>query len=304
VTHVELSVIVPVGAVNDRASRCLRQLRACIDASERRAELVLVLNGPDPVQRHGLADVLADRAIVTIERQCRIGSAPARCLGVDAARGPLLLFTDADCVVPPTWIAAMAAGAECHGVCTSHVTAANRVRNVYIRLEEKIDRYRNSQTAPSGGRRFCTFQSFATRREALIRPVPDATNTAEDLQISLEYLARGITIGEVRGAEPATFYPASLRECLQRRTKHARGVAFMQRLWPRERWAELGFTPLADLRSMPRRARQMGLTGLELAFYFVLQTYFVLNWQFYVSARRAPGSADGGRRGAAPTGGR
>lgn len=130
--EVEVSVILPM--FNPGAA-----LHAQLDALDRQEvgvpwELLVVDNGSTDGSRHLAQRWAADRP------HCRVldaveqpGAAHARNIGSQAARGRLLLFTDADDIVAPGWIDAMIAAAEqgalLGGVDTSLHVARDRSRS-------------------------------------------------------------------------------------------------------------------------------------------------------------------------------
>ncbi len=70
------------------------------------AEVLIVLNGPGP---HWHGPVLTDPIVRTI-RSDRPGPAAARNVGLTAARHPVVLFTDDDCLVPLSWCRDLSSG--------------------------------------------------------------------------------------------------------------------------------------------------------------------------------------------------
>jgi hypothetical protein len=92
-------------------------------------------------------------------------------------------------------------------------------------------------------------------------------------------------VANVEHATLKTIYPASLRECLARRAKHARGVAFAQRLWPRREWRRLGMRGPVELGLAAFvRIWKMRLPLPELALALALRLSFALFWGYYLLA--------------------
>jgi hypothetical protein len=87
---------------------CARSLTTVIRAvtAVGDAELLVVANGAGPRQRLPILD----QPPVRVLESTRPGPGAARNVGLRAARHPIVLFTDDDCVVPPTWCADMAGG--------------------------------------------------------------------------------------------------------------------------------------------------------------------------------------------------
>jgi glycosyltransferase involved in cell wall biosynthesis len=94
-----VSVIVPVFNDAPRLARCLVALRAQTWPADW-LEVIVVDNG----STDDLAPALAELPGVVAIRELRPGSYAARNVGVAAARGEILAFTDADCLPAPDWI--------------------------------------------------------------------------------------------------------------------------------------------------------------------------------------------------------
>ena len=105
------SLVSVVIATRGRPAR----LTACVDSvlatSYPALEVIVVDNAPpdDSTQRM-VAERYGTDSRVTYLREERAGASLARNLGVRAARGQIVAFTDDDAVVGPWWVAALAAG--------------------------------------------------------------------------------------------------------------------------------------------------------------------------------------------------
>ena len=113
-----ISVIIP--AFNAEAT-----LPACLHALDRQIgapsfEVIVVDDG----SRDGTATVAAAEG-VSVERIAHTGAAAARNRGVQVALGTLLLFTDADCVPNPDWVARLSAPFGESSVAGARGTAAS-----------------------------------------------------------------------------------------------------------------------------------------------------------------------------------
>ncbi len=96
-----VSVIIPCLRHADSLGRCLPPLgRQAIDVAY---EVIVVDSAADPA----VAAVLGQFPFARLVRSDRcLRAGPARNLGVQSARGEYLVFTDADCVVSPDFLAA------------------------------------------------------------------------------------------------------------------------------------------------------------------------------------------------------
>ena len=105
------SVVVPTYNRPDRLATCLQAL-AAQDYPRDRYEVVVVDDGSS----HPMDNVVApyehapaqSGLQITLHRQANAGPAAARNAGADLAKGPLLAFTDDDCMPSPTWLSGFA----------------------------------------------------------------------------------------------------------------------------------------------------------------------------------------------------
>ena len=96
-----VSVIVPVFDDAERLASCLSALQAQTYPTDR-YEVVVVDNG----SREDLGAVVAGFQGFGFVREDRVGSYAARNKGIEASKGEVLAFTDADCLPDPGWIEA------------------------------------------------------------------------------------------------------------------------------------------------------------------------------------------------------
>ncbi len=113
-----VSVVIPA---KDAAHTLPEQLEAlCGQETPRAWELVVADNGSRDTTRQ-IAESYASRlpALTVVDASERRGAAHARNRGAEVARGEILLFCDADDVVAPGWLEAMARGVEEGGFVAS-----------------------------------------------------------------------------------------------------------------------------------------------------------------------------------------
>jgi len=96
-----VSVIVPVFDDSERLANCLAALRAQTYPADR-YEVLVVDNG----SRDDVGALVASFPGFSFEREDRVGSYAARNKGIEASKGEVLAFTDADCLPEPGWIEA------------------------------------------------------------------------------------------------------------------------------------------------------------------------------------------------------
>lgn len=145
VTTPAFSVIIPAYQAEDTIDRCLEAL-AHQTVLPTRYEILVVDDG----STDGTVARVQAHTDVRLLRQERRGPAAARNLGVDHARGQIVLFTDADCEPLPDWIERMAA-ALVEGVVGAKGTYLTRqralvARFVQLEYEDKYDRMAGEAT--------------------------------------------------------------------------------------------------------------------------------------------------------------
>lgn len=141
----EFSVVIPAHNAGRTITECLDALAAQTVAPER-FEIILVddgsTDGTAEVARTWFAHHPHISGIVLT--QPKATTAAARNRGVERARAPLILFTDADCAPAPSWIEAMAAAFADPEVVGAKGTYRTRqlalvARFVQIEYEDKYD---------------------------------------------------------------------------------------------------------------------------------------------------------------------
>ena len=99
-----VSIVVPVRNGERTVEDCIVSLLRMDYPSDRR-EILVVDNG----SRDGTVRIIR-RHPVTCLSEIRRGPAPARNRGIEASHGEIIAFTDADCVVEPSWLSELVRG--------------------------------------------------------------------------------------------------------------------------------------------------------------------------------------------------
>jgi len=151
------------------------------------------------------------------------GPAAARNAGLQIARGELVLFTDADCVPMPGWIAKMAAPFEDPEVVGVKGSYRSRQRGLIARLVQLEFEIRYERMAKLPRIDFIDTYAAAYRREVLLReggfstdyPVP----SVEDVDLSFRLAEKGHRMLFVPDATVWHTHPASLWAYLRRKMR-------------------------------------------------------------------------------------
>ena len=134
-----ISVIVPAYNAQTTIGECIRALQKQTLASDQYEIIVADDGSVDSTT------VIARALGVTVVANPHLGKSAARNAGAAAARGELLLFTDADCMPSPDWVAAMTApfvASDVVGVKGAYRSKQRELvaRFVQIESEDKYDR--------------------------------------------------------------------------------------------------------------------------------------------------------------------
>lgn len=106
------SIIIPTYGRPDQLRNCLDTLVE-VDPPGDGFEVIVVDDGtPEPLEPQ--LKPWRDRLEVTVLRQENAGPGPARNLGLTAARGRFVAFTDDDCLIDREWLRALESALEEH----------------------------------------------------------------------------------------------------------------------------------------------------------------------------------------------
>jgi len=236
---VQISVVIPlfndastIGAVLDALAR---------QETVRSFEVIVVDDG----STDSGADQIEDRAQVL--RQANAGPSAARNLGAHEARGDIVLFLDADCIPPPSWVADLSLPLE-----EGHSQAAMgtiRMANdgVVPRLvqSEVEDRYRGMAATP-GGIDFIAAPSCGFRRDVFLEigGFDVRLRAAEDVEIAYRVTAAGHRIAFVDSAPVAHVHQTSWRAFVATKFARAKGRFIVFRRFP-AKYRHDSWTPLS-----------------------------------------------------------
>jgi GT2 family glycosyltransferase len=106
-----ISVLIPVRNGGDSIKSCLASLLS-VDYPEDRREIIVVDNG----STDGTAEIVRGLPVMYQVERNRVGAPAARNTGIRVAKGEILAFTDADCVVTRGWLREIARAFQDSGV--------------------------------------------------------------------------------------------------------------------------------------------------------------------------------------------
>jgi glycosyltransferase involved in cell wall biosynthesis len=188
------SVIVPAYQAAQHLPRCLSALQQqTIDRAQ--YEIIVIDDG----STDGTADVaeqaLCDFPVARIIRAEHSGPAGARNLGVQAAQGNVLLFTDADCEPAPGWIEHFARAFADPSVSGAKGSYATRQQSLVARFVQQEYQERYDYTRRQSRIDFIDTYSAAYRRTAFTDnggfDVSFPTASVEDQEFSFRLAERG-----------------------------------------------------------------------------------------------------------------
>jgi glycosyltransferase involved in cell wall biosynthesis len=214
-----VSIIIPTFNGASRIGKCLDAVLEQI--AGRDAEVLVVNDGSNDKT----ADVVAAYPGVRLINQANAGPAAARNRGANEAKGPIILFTDDDCIPMPDWLSAMLEpfrDPNVIGVRGAYRTLQKSLIARFVQIEYE-DRYRLMASLPSidfidtysaGFRldRFLEMKGYDT-----IFPVA----CAEDVDLSYRMSARGWIMKFAPTAIVVHTHPDTLRRYLNKKYKFA-----------------------------------------------------------------------------------
>lgn len=228
-----VSVIVPVYNGQDEIGACVEALLAqTLDKSE--LEVIVVDNG----STDGTCDVVTRYPVRLVHENAAVGSYAARNRGIQAARGRILGFTDADCVPDPDWVRAACEAFDDPAVCAvgAQVVPAAPASEVEAYLA------RRGSLSPRHSQRHRFRPYFPTagvfyRREVFERVGSFNADLISGGDADLCWRAIGAGCGDVRYASNAVVehrHRSDVREMRRQRFKWGLGAGCLSRLYRRE----------------------------------------------------------------------
>jgi glycosyltransferase involved in cell wall biosynthesis len=223
-----ISVIVP-------AYNAAITLPACLEALRNQTlppdEVIVVDDGS-----HDQTVQIARNFGVQVLEQAHQGPAVARNLGIDHARGDIILLTDADCEPMPTWIAEMLRPFDdprVMGVKGSYRTHQREIvaQLVQCEFEERYDRLEQRETIDFIDTYSAAFRLAVLRKLGGFDPAfPQANN--EDVELSYRLAHSGCRLMFNRQAIVYHRHPFTWRSYMIRKIKRGYWRMMVYKLYP------------------------------------------------------------------------
>lgn len=212
----EYSVVIPAYQAADTIDNCVRALHTQT-VSRERYEIIVVDDASTDETTSVAKEAGADRVL-----SCPHGGpAAARNAGIKAAKGELVLFTDADCEPSPGWVEQMTTPFADGRVMGAKGAYWTRQKEIVARLTQLEFEIRYERMARLTHTDFVDGYAAAYRRELLAEsggfdptyPIP----SAEDVDLSFRLARQGHRLVFVPTARVWHRHPVSLRVYLARK---------------------------------------------------------------------------------------
>lgn len=267
---IQYSIIIPAfnaaNTVADCVAACVQQ-----EGMARSSYEIIVVNDGSGDETAVIAkNAGADKTISHAQSQ---GAGAARNSGLAVAQGEIILFTDADCIPHPNWLATMTAPftdadlAGCKGIYISHQRQLV-ARFVQIEYEDKYDRLRPQPTID-----FIDTYSAAYRRDVLEASVGFDTRIfyVEDQELSFRLAANGSKLTFQPNAIVAHLHSDSVRAYARKKFYIGYWKAQIMRLHP-DRLVNDSHTP----QSIKVQMGLMALAILTVVAGLLLRPFFIV----------------------------
>lgn len=217
-----VSIVVPVGAVDDALGEQVRALRC--QQGDVEHEVVLACNSSSPTAMDDLSEIAvsAGAGWRVVDATARRGPAHARNAGARTCRGELLLFCDADDVVTPRWAESLVRALQHVDAATGPLPpfgppaalAAKRPTS-----EHALPTYLGVPYLPSGnlGIRRSAFEAVGGFDERL--------RTSEDIALAWSLQVSGRTIDWCPDAVVHRRYRGGLWPMVRQHHRYGRGIS-------------------------------------------------------------------------------
>jgi lipopolysaccharide/colanic/teichoic acid biosynthesis glycosyltransferase/GT2 family glycosyltransferase len=243
VSELLLSVIVPARDAAETLDDCLRALRSQSLARECYEVIVVDDGSTDDTPR--IAESGSDRLI----RQAWRGPAAARNAGAVAARGKLLVFTDADCVPAPNFLECLSGAFQDMEIVAAKGAYRTTQRGLMPRFTQQEYQHKYDRMARRARIDFIDTYAAAYRRAVFLEnsgfDVSYPTASVEDQELSFRLASKGYGMVFVPSAIVYHRHDRTLAEYLRRKFAIGYWKAFLLRSHP-ERLVSDSHTPMAQ----------------------------------------------------------
>jgi glycosyltransferase involved in cell wall biosynthesis len=283
----EISVVIPAFQASATIAACVHAL-ANQTLSKERYEVIVVDDGS--------TDDTAARARVAqtkvIELRRNMGAAVARNVGVAAARGQTIVFTDADCVATPEFIAALVGPLRDPEVGGSKGVYLTRQRAPLARFVQLDYESRYRHTAGHGNVDFVDTYACCFRRADILRVggFDPRLRVCEDQDLSFRLAEAGVRVQFAPQARTYHLHCAGVWPYVRKKFRIARWKARVLRRHPHKMVRDSHTPPelkleiiAACLTCMAVVRRERAWLGAALGVYAALVAPFVVH-----AARRDP----------------
>jgi len=229
VSEIRFSVIVPAYQAEATIGKCVRALNEQTVPREH-YEIIVVDDGSTDRTADVARQAGADR-VLTIPHG---GPAAARNAGAEAARGEILLFTDADCEPFPDWIERMTAPFADPQVAGAKGVYRTRQRSLIARLVQLEYEFRYERMARLPSIDFIDTYAAAYRRAVFLReggfPTDVPVPSVEDIDLSFRLAQAGYRLVFVPDARVWHTHPSTLKAYLARKARYSfwRGLIYLR----------------------------------------------------------------------------
>jgi lipopolysaccharide/colanic/teichoic acid biosynthesis glycosyltransferase/GT2 family glycosyltransferase len=238
-----LSVIIPARDAAETLGDCLRGLRSQTLGSDRYEVIVVDDGSSDDTFRIGEAG--ADRLI----HQPPSGPAAARNAGARAARGELLVFTDADCTPTPDFLERLSAAFQNPEIVAAKGVYRTEQRRLVPRFVQQEYQHKYDRMARKPRIDFIDTYAAAYRRSVFLEnngfDVAYPTASVEDQEFSFRLAGKGYHMAFIPAAIVFHRHDRSMAEYIRRKFGIGYWKAFLLRRHPDRLLAD-SHTPLAQ----------------------------------------------------------